>query len=278
VRYADDFLVFARNPWEVEWYVLPKLRKFLATRGLSLSEAKTRVTTRAAGFNFLGFTFKQVWTKNSKILLVTPQKEKVKHLLGSVKAILAANKQATIEQVVVQLNLLIRGWANYYRHCHASRTFKHVDYRVFRMVWRWCVRRHLNKGRRWVKYRYFLTVGNRHWVFGTKGAHLTAAQATHVTKYVKVKGASSPFDPTLRAYWEGRVKRALANRYASALKGGVLAAQGFRCAACHFSLREDDPIHFHHVIPRKDGGPTNKGNLQAVHQRCHAPHARRQRG
>ncbi len=276
VRYADDFLVFARNPWEVEWYILPKLRKFLASRGLALSAAKTRVTTRAAGFNFLGFSFRQKWTKHSKILLVMPQKEKVQRLLESAKAILSSNKQATIEHVVVQLNLLIRGWANFYRFCHASTTFKHVDYRVFQMVWQWCTRRHPNKGRRWVKGRYFRSVGNRHWVFGTKNCHLTSAGALHVAKYVKVKGTNTPFDPALHEYWEERVRHALRHRCTSTLKRVVLAEQDYRCAACHLSLHEGDPIHFHHVVPRKDGGPTCKGNLQAVHQRCHAPQARRQ--
>ncbi len=35
VRYADDFLVFSRNRYEVEWYVFPKLRTFLGSRGLA---------------------------------------------------------------------------------------------------------------------------------------------------------------------------------------------------------------------------------------------------
>ena len=109
VRYADDLLVFARNPFEVEWYVRPKLQRFLANRGLALSDAKTRVATRTGGFNFLGFAVKQIWTKYHKILLVTPQKEKVKHLLARVKAILSANKQATVENVIKLLNPVIRG-------------------------------------------------------------------------------------------------------------------------------------------------------------------------
>jgi RNA-directed DNA polymerase len=272
VRYADDFLVFARNPYEVEWYVRPKLQAFLATRGLALSEAKTRVTTRAAGFNFLGFTVRQVWKKYSKILLVTPQKEKVKNLLARVKGILSTNKQATVENLVRQLNPVIRGWAQYYSHCNAKRTFSYVDYQIFKKLWRWCVRRHQNphKGKRWVKNRYFLTIGARHWVFGESPTlHLVFAADTPITPHVKVRGYASPFDPALRSYWERRAARKVEERYWSKTKKAVLARQGYRCWRCGRAIQEEDSIHFHHKIRRCDGGSSEASNLRATHQHCH---------
>lgn len=270
VRYADDFLVFSRNKYEVEWYVLPKLRKFLGSRGLELHALKTRVTTRGAGFNFLGFTIRQVWTKYHKILLVVPQKEKVKHLLAQVKSIIAANKHAKQESLIKLLNPVIRGWAQYYHHCNAKRTFNFVDARIFRMIWAWCVRRHPKKGKRWVKARYFLTVGRRHWVFGVRPAsRLASAAEVAITRYAKVRGYYSPYDPAHRSYWAWRTRQAVDDWYFSPLKKAVLATQHYRCWRCHLPFQAEDAIHFHHEVPRYQGGPTTKENLRAVHSRCH---------
>jgi RNA-directed DNA polymerase len=33
------------------------------------------------------------------------------------------------------------------------------------MLWRWAKRRHPNKGRRWIKEKYFHAIGTRMWVF-----------------------------------------------------------------------------------------------------------------
>ncbi|MBM3493273.1 MAG: group II intron reverse transcriptase/maturase, partial [Armatimonadetes bacterium] len=51
------------------------------------------------------------------------------------------------------------GWANYHRPVDAKRTFGCVDPAIFEAVWQWCKRRHPNKSRRWVKEKYFTTVG-----------------------------------------------------------------------------------------------------------------------
>lgn len=270
VRYADDFLVFSRNKYEVEWYVLPKLRKFLGSRGLELHALKTRVTTRGAGFNFLGFTIRQVWTKYHKILLVVPQKEKVKHLLAKVKSIISANRHAKQESLIKLLNPVIRGWAQYYRHCNAKRTFKNVDSRIFRMIWAWCVRRHPKKGKRWIKARYFLTVGRRYWVFGVRPAtRLVSAAEVAITRYAKVRGYYSPHDPAHRRYWAWRTRQAIEDWYFSPPKKTILATQHYRCWRCHHSFQAEDAIHFHHEVRRNQGGPTTKENLRAVHSRCH---------
>lgn len=34
------------------------------------------------------------------------------------------------------------------------------------MLWKWCKRRHPNKGNKWGKSRYFKNHGNRNWIFG----------------------------------------------------------------------------------------------------------------
>ena len=52
VRYADDFIVTAKDKETIEQVILPLVRKFLAERGLTLSEEKTKITHINEGFDF----------------------------------------------------------------------------------------------------------------------------------------------------------------------------------------------------------------------------------
>jgi len=54
---------------------LPKIRDWLAIRGLELNEEKTRIVSAYDGFDFLGFTIRKM-APNGKCL-TTPQKSKV---------------------------------------------------------------------------------------------------------------------------------------------------------------------------------------------------------
>lgn len=38
---------------------------------------------------------------------------------------------------------------------------------IWRILWRWAVRRHAMKGAKWVKKKYFHVEGTRHWVFAS---------------------------------------------------------------------------------------------------------------
>jgi RNA-directed DNA polymerase len=67
--------------------------------------------------------------------------------------------------MIVKLNPVIRGWANYHRHVSSKRTFSRVDHAIFRALWQRAKRRHPKKSRRWIKDRYFEAVAGRHGVF-----------------------------------------------------------------------------------------------------------------
>lgn len=271
IRFADDLVATAPSREVIETYVLPRLTVFLAQRGLEINAAKTRIVHRDEGFNFLGFTIRRY----NGTLLTQPQKEKVQRHCRRIKAIIDANRQASQENLIRQLNPVIRGWANYYRHGASKQTFNRVNAYLFHALWRWAKRRHPNKPRRWIAQRYFQTVGSRKWVFGNGSATLCNPADTRVTRFVKVKGKSSPYDPKLRDYWAARRRRRLAGETISRRKRTVLTAQDYRCTWCGILFLPEDNIHLHHRIPQEQGGPDTVENLQAVHQPCHAQlHAR----
>lgn len=53
IRYADDFVVLSRNYQDLV-NVKRHIKRFLSTRGLEFSEAKTNIVHVHDGFNFLG--------------------------------------------------------------------------------------------------------------------------------------------------------------------------------------------------------------------------------
>ncbi|MBP1464510.1 group II intron reverse transcriptase/maturase [Candidatus Chloroploca sp. M-50] len=269
IRYADDFVVTAPTRAVLETYVQPRIVAFLSERGLTLSEAKTRIVHVTEGFNFLGFQIRRF----KRTLLTTPQKEKVHKHLRSIKAYLDTHQQEPAGKIVHDLNPVIRGWANYYRHCAAKQTFSKVRHRQWQMLWRWAKRRHPNKGSRWVKQRYFRNDG--YWTFADGNAELVKPTSVPITRYVKVSGRNSPYDPKLRAYWQERTKRQIARQTASQVRRELLYRYGYRCGMCWVPFATDDPIEADHIVPRHAGGSDEPENKRPVHRWCHHQHHQR---
>ena len=161
IRYADDFIITGNSKELLEEKVKPLVENFLKERGLELSPEKTRVTHINDGFDFLGWNFRKYDSK----LLIKPSKESVKSVLEKVKGILNSNKNAKTENVIHLLNPVITGWANYHKGTVAKEIFSNIDNQIWNKTWKWAIRRHPNKGRKWVKQKYFKTIGNQNWNF-----------------------------------------------------------------------------------------------------------------
>jgi RNA-directed DNA polymerase len=206
IRYADDFVVTAPSREKIVSYVLPKLRTFLKERGMELNEAKTKIVHRDEGFDFLGFTIRQYHGKTRRICLAKPSKKAVKQHLEHVKTVISGNKQMKADELISKLNPIIRGWANYYCYSSSKETFNYIDYRIWKMLWQWCLRRHKNKGKRWIRNRYFMKIGNRKWIFGERKDKILLFNRSFRAgmRYTPVKGNNSPYDAELHDYWSKR--------------------------------------------------------------------------
>jgi len=205
IRYADDFVVTAPSRERIIDYVLPKLRCFLKERGMELNKAKTEIVHRGDGFDFPGFNMRQYLSKARTICLAKPSKKAVKRHLKHIKTVISRNKQIKADELVSKLNPIIKGWANYYCYSSAKETFNYIDYRIWQMLWQWCLRRHRreNKGKQWIRLRYFMDIGNRKWIFGERKENLLifCRSFRAGVRYTPVKGYSSPYDSILHDYW-----------------------------------------------------------------------------
>ena len=105
VRYADDFVVLAKTQARAEEALLC-VEAFLRNElGLRLAPDKTRVTTFKKGFDFLGFRLGSVGVK-MRDKAVVRFKDKVREI---------TRRRCNLDaQVIVRLNRLVRGTANYF--------------------------------------------------------------------------------------------------------------------------------------------------------------------
>src|SRR5262249_45838348 len=170
----------------------------------------------------------------------------------------------------------IKGWTMSHRHACSKRTFGTVDTRIFRMVWRWCRRRHR---REWIKERYFKRLGNRDWVFtGTSRDNqgksypicLLEAGRVSIQRHAKVRGDANPYDPAWEGYCEGRLFRRMQATLAGRTQIAYLwKGQGGRCGGCGPLLQEEQEGQIHHRVRRVDGGEDGLDNLALLHANCH---------
>ncbi len=266
IRYADDFVATAPTREVLETYVRPRLEQFLHERGLALSEAKTRIGHIRDGFNFLGFHLRQFGRRDAKLLTV-PQKDKVLRHLRGIRAYLDAHKQTPAVQVIKALNPVIRGWAQYYRHVSAKAVLAKVGHGQWHRLWRWAKRRHPKKNCAWVKARYYRDKG--YWAFSEGKAELVKPERTPITRFTKVAGKNSPYDPALRQYWRERKKRQVGRETYGKQRLMLHQRQGYQCALCRIPFVPGEHIETDHIIPTRHGGTDDIDNKRLVHPWCH---------
>jgi RNA-directed DNA polymerase len=275
VRYADDFVVFCEDQEDAE-ACQHILSEWLAERGLTLSEEKTRIVHLSEGFDFLGFNIRHYrtpkTTRSGWKLLIKPSKKSVETLKGRLRTEWMRLRGHSPAAVIRLFNPIIRGWANYFRIGVSKETFVRLDYWMTYRAIRYAKRRHPRKTKRWWRPRYF---GRFHperqdrWVFGDRqtGAYLLKLGWFPIQRHSMVKGRASPDDPDLRDYWLQREQRKTRTLIPSRKK--LADRQRGRCPCCGESLFNGEAIEAHHVVARKDGGSDAYSNLQLVHLFCH---------
>jgi RNA-directed DNA polymerase len=148
VRYADDFAVLVNGSEQDALALREEIAGVLATMGLRLPEAKTRVLHMSEGFAFLGFRIqwkRKKGTSKHHVYTFIDQRP-IRTLKAKIRALTPRTSQQDPQTVLTSLNQAMHGWANYFRHAVAKRTFSMLDnfawWRVIHMLrarhhWRW---------------------------------------------------------------------------------------------------------------------------------------------
>ena len=276
VRYADDFIVTGRSKELLEQEVMPIIEAFMEERGLTLSPEKTRITHIEDGFDFLGQNLRKY---NGKTL-TKPSKANVATFLEKVRAVIKGNKTLDQAYLIQKLNPMIQGWANYHRHIVAKATFARVDHEIWRTLWQWAVRRHPQKGKGWIRQRYFHTVGTRNWVFAAATEErfpdgnpilktLRKAVDTPIQRHRLIRLEANPFDPAWNMYFEARMSLKMQH----SLRGrkqliSLWLKQERRCPVCRELITRESGWYLHRIPRMMNGGKDGGADVIMAHPNC----------
>jgi len=280
VRYADDFVVFCESKEDAE-VAEEELTVWLAKRGLTLSEEKTRIIHLTEGFDFLSFNIRQYevnGTRTGYKLLIKPSKQAIANIRKKLRNEWKQLKAAPIGVIIRRLNPIIRGWANYFRIAVASKTFSDLDNWMFQKEVQHVKWKHPKKPKKWTQAKYWgrlIKNRNDNWVFGDGTHYLWKFRWTDIERHVLVKGTASPDDPKLQEYWWERNKDKTENLTQREIK--IAKGQNNICPVCRETLFNGEEIETHHRAMKNKRGPENEDDCLLVHLYCHDQiHSRKQ--
>lgn len=120
VRYADDFVILTKREEEAK-RALELVQRWVESRVLALHPDKTHIGNcmeKGQGFEFLGYKFEagRKWVRRKSVAkLKDGIRKHTKRTCGK-----------SITKVIEQLNPLLRGWYNYFKHAYKT-TFPLID-------------------------------------------------------------------------------------------------------------------------------------------------------
>ena len=139
VRYADDFAILVHGTGEDAHNIRDEVARVLEPLGLVLSQAKTRIVHMCQGFDFLGFHIQ--WSRkpgSDKWYVYTFIAERpIRSVKDKIRALTRRTSQANPKDVLIRLNQIMHGWANYFRHAVAKHTFGMLQDFLWRRVIMW---------------------------------------------------------------------------------------------------------------------------------------------
>jgi RNA-directed DNA polymerase len=162
VRYADDFVVLVHGTQADTEALREDVTQVLAPMGLALSPAKTQVVHMSDGFDFLGFhiQWKRKRGSNKWHVYTLIADRPIRSVKAKIRALTHRKSQQDLGRVLIRLNQIMRGWANYFKHAVAKRVFNTISQFAWRRVVRMMSYRHRWN---WKAVRDWLTDHHGRW-------------------------------------------------------------------------------------------------------------------
>ena len=156
-RWADDWVVMCKTRSEAQ-AALHAAKKILLKLGVSLHAGKTRIVHVRQGFEFLGYRIKRgnrpLNLPQDKIrsgvvagsLYAFPRDKSIEHFKEQIRKRTRRKAPISVDQLIEELNPVIRGWGNYYYKAHVRRLFNRLDRWIIRRIWSYKFKRWRNAG------------------------------------------------------------------------------------------------------------------------------------
>ena len=191
VRYADDFVILVHGELDDVQTLHDDIATVLEPIGLRLSAAKTRIVHMSEGFDFLGFHIQ--WRRKrgtDKWYVYTFIADRpIRSLKQKVHDLTHRTSQHKPRDVLIRLNQIMRGWANYFKHAVCKHTLGNLAHFAWWRVIRWL--RTLHRWS-WKDVRRAFTTPQGRWKpITADGIELFNLEAVPVTRY-RYRGSTIP--------------------------------------------------------------------------------------
>lgn len=156
-RFADDWVVTCKTRAEAK-SAIATARKILGELGVVLQAEKSRIVHVRQGFEFLGYKIKRgsqaLKLSLDKIrsgvvpgaLYAYPREKSIRHFMEQIRKRTRRKAPVKTQELIEELNPVIRGWGNYYCKAHVRKLFNRLDRWVLRRIWSHRCKRWRNRG------------------------------------------------------------------------------------------------------------------------------------
>jgi RNA-directed DNA polymerase len=160
-RWADDFVVICSTKAEAQ-RALAFAERFLRQElGVRVHPDKTRIVHVRQGFEFLGYKVKRgkgyrLSAQKRRVkgnphdLYAIPREKSVKRFRDQIRKLTRRKAPVKLEELIDQINPVIRGWGNFYRKAHVRLLFNRLDRWIERRIYSFLAKRWRNTV--WRKY------------------------------------------------------------------------------------------------------------------------------
>jgi len=145
-RFADDWVITCKSAAEAR-AALETARRILKQLGVELHPQKTRIVPVRHGFEFLGYKIKRgekmLYLPERKIrsqvrhgaLYAYPKEKSIRRFMDQVRRQTKRKVPLTTQELIGELNPLLRGWGEYYKRAHIRRLFHRLDAWIVHRLW-----------------------------------------------------------------------------------------------------------------------------------------------
>ncbi len=134
VRYADDFVVLARYVGSrIKGWIESKLEGDLELEVNRDKTSTVRMEQSQVNLNFLGFTMcyqQDLHGQEGRYLNIFPSRKAVSLLKEKIRQLTCSGSKRTLTEVIGEVNLVLRGWGNYFGYGYPRKVFRDINHFV----------------------------------------------------------------------------------------------------------------------------------------------------
>lgn len=259
VRYADDILFMTRTK-ETALKIRQYTIEFLAQRGLSLSEEKSKIVHIDEGFTFMSRTYYKQGTQ----VFARPSDAAIERFMGSVRDTIE-NYTGSQKALIEKLNHQIDGWVTYHKVSEADEAFRKIDVYISALLLKLCESKHPKWDREKILEKYWFTDSEGRHCYtlpNKKDIRVKFLSDTLLVDYFAIRTSLNPYIEL--DYLERRTKE----RQISSVTGvyrAIWNRQEGKCHYCGHKILKDDEKALIETEPSKK---RFSARMAYVHKRC----------